>query len=98
MRTRNEYLHELRKVAPYIKEKYGVVSMRLFGSVAREENRPDSDLDVFVEMPPKALNLFALQVYLQELLGVSVDVVRNHSRLDPFFLNEISRDGITVFR
>ena len=71
--------------------------MRLFGSVARGDNRPDSDVDVFVEMPPKIFGIIALQQFLEDLLGVAVDVIRKHSNNNTFFLKQIERDGITIF-
>ena len=97
MKTKEEYIARLRKAAPYIKSEYGVKQMCLFGSIARGENKSGSDVDIFVDMPPKAFKYFGLCSFLQELLGEAVDVVRNHSKLDTFFLNEIKRDGISIF-
>ncbi len=71
--------------------------MRLFGSVARGENGDSSDVDLFVDMPPKALKIIALKLYLQDILTRSVDIVRYRSTLDPFLLKEIDKDGITIF-
>jgi hypothetical protein len=62
--------------------------------MARGDNREDSDIDICVDMPPKALKLSALKIYLQNLLGTSVDIVRRHQHLDSFLLEEIDRDGI----
>jgi predicted nucleotidyltransferase len=62
--------------------------------MARGDNREDSDIDICVDMPPKALKLSALKIYLQNLLGTSVDIVRRHQHLDSFLLEEINRDGI----
>ena len=72
--------------------------MQIFGSMARGEEHDGSDVDIFVNMPPKALKLVGLKQFLQELLGRAVDVVRYHSHLDPFLTNEINRDGITIFK
>ena len=46
--TRDEALTILRKVKPLLEKQYGVSSMILFGSVARDEAQPQSDVDVFV--------------------------------------------------
>ena len=97
MYGRQRCIELLTQATPYIRSKFGVKTMRMFGSVARGEEHDDSDVDIFVEMPPKALKIVGLKQYLQELLGRAVDVVRNHSQLDPFLTNEINRDGITIF-
>ena len=51
MKTTQEYITLLKQHAPILKDRYGVTSMSLLGSVARGEQREDSDVDVFVEMP-----------------------------------------------
>ena len=97
MCTRQQCFDRLEKAAPYIRQEFGVTSLCVFGSMARGDNHEGSDVDVFVEMPPKAFKMIALKDYLEELLGTAVDLVRRHCNLSPFFLNEIQRDGITVF-
>ncbi|MCM1139324.1 MAG: nucleotidyltransferase family protein [Muribaculum sp.] len=97
MCTRAECIEKLTQAAPFIRKEFGVQSMRLFGSMARGDNRPDSDVDVFVEMPPKIFRIIALQQYLEDILGVAVDVVRKHSNINNFFLKQVERDGITIF-
>ena len=97
MSGKQQYIELLTKATPYIRSEYGVRSLSMFGSIARGEERDDSDVDIFVEMPPKAFKVVGLKQYLQELLGRAVDIVRSHSNLDPFLTNEINRDGITIF-
>lgn len=90
-------IHILTKASHTLRTEYGVRSLRVFGSVARGESKDSSDVDLFVDMPPKALKMVALQYYLQGILGRGVDLVRARSTLDPFLLSEIDRDGITIF-
>lgn len=97
MSEKQQCIKLLTEATPYIRSEFGVRSMRVFGSVARGEENDESDIDIFVDMPPKAFKVVGLKQYLQELLGRAVDVVRNHSHLDPFLTNEINRDGITIF-
>ncbi|MDE6394866.1 MAG: nucleotidyltransferase domain-containing protein [Duncaniella sp.] len=80
-----------------IRNEYGVTEMYLFGSVARGDNRPDSDVDILVAMPPKIFVVSALHRFLENLLNSSVDLIRNHSHLSPQFINQISRDAIKIF-
>ncbi len=61
--------------------KLGVGSIALFGSVARGEARPDSDVDLLVDFdqPVGLFELVDLKNYLEELLGCSVDLVTRDS-------------------
>lgn len=55
---------------------YGVKSLSLFGSVARDEATSTSDVDLLVEFnrPVGYFGLFALQDHLEKILGCSVDL------------------------
>ncbi len=54
----------------------GVRSLAVFGSVARDEARPDSDVDVLVELerPMGLLGFIDIQLYLEGILGCTVDL------------------------
>lgn len=56
---------------------HGARNVRIFGSVARGDARPDSDIDVLVDMEPgrSLLDLGGLLMDLTDLLGHKVDVV-----------------------
>ena len=97
MEYRQHCIDILTKASHKLRTEYGVKSLRMFGSVARGEYNDHSDVDLFVEMPPKALKIVALKNYLQDILGRAVDVVRSRPTLNTFLLNEIDRDGITIF-
>jgi predicted nucleotidyltransferase len=60
---------------------YGVRSLAVFGSVARDEARPDSDVDVLVDFEGGATfdRYFGLLEYLEALLGCQVDLVTRPS-------------------
>jgi predicted nucleotidyltransferase len=69
----------LRQSTPAIKllaAKYGASNLRVFGSVARGTNRPDSDVDFLVEFEPgrTLFDLIGLRLDLTELLGANADV------------------------
>jgi uncharacterized protein len=64
-----------RKDVLAILARHGVEKARVFGSVARGEDTPDSDLDLLVDMPSATLvRLGSLRAELEEALGVAVDV------------------------
>jgi predicted nucleotidyltransferase len=78
MKTLSELREILREQEAYLEEQYGVQVIGVFGSFVRNEQRPDSDLDVLIELnrPPKIslIGLVELEQYLSELLGIQVDV------------------------
>ena len=78
-------------------QRFGVRSLALFGSLAREEARPDSDVDVLVEFdgPTTFDGHVGLLVYLEDLLGRRVDVVTAKG-LKPRMRPLIDRDLVRV--
>lgn len=60
---------------------HGARNVRIFGSAARGEAGPDSDLDFLVDLEPgrSLLDHAALLLDLQELLGLQIDVVTERS-------------------
>ena len=68
---------EKREEILRIAVKHGASNVRIFGSVARGDARPDSDLDVLVDMEPgrSLFDMGGLLVDLEGLLGCKVDVV-----------------------
>ena len=97
MKTSNEYIELLKSHISELKEQFGVRSFRLFGSVARGEQKEGSDVDVCVEMAPDIYLLVALKQFLEKLLGCSVDVIRMHRNMNKLLLKQIEKDGIYVF-
>lgn len=84
------------KILPILKET-GVTRAALFGSSVRGEAHEQSDLDLLVEFPPdqSLLDLAALKLRLEEVLGRPVDVLTNdavHPRLRPY----IERDQVPI--
>jgi len=72
-----EALRDARPAILEIAERYGARNIRVFGSVARGDNRDDSDVDFLVDLD-KGRTLFdlgGLLMDLRDLLGVEVDVV-----------------------
>lgn len=96
MYTTQECIDIIKVNLPQIQEKFEVRGLRLFGSMARGDNRPDSDVDLLIDMPPKILLVSQLKDFLENILNSSVDLVRNHPHLSPNFIQQISRDAITI--
>ena len=78
-------------------EKYAVKSMELFGSVARDEARSDSDVDFLVEFsePVGLFHFIGLKQYLESVLGCPVDLGTVTS-LKPQLKESVMREAIHV--
>ena len=82
--TANEILERLRTLKPELEERYAIDRIGIFGSVAREETRPTSDIDIVVYMPPDLLKRVRLKAELENLFGREVDVIRYRDSLNPY--------------
>lgn len=97
MKTSQEYVDIIKAHSSELHQRFGITSMRLFGSVARGDHHEGSDVDIFVTMPPKFFNLVLAAQYLEELLGCEVDLISDHENIRPFFRQQIEKDGINIF-
>lgn len=90
-------LQILKQKNAELETKFGVKSLLLFGSVARDEATPTSDVDLLVEFnrPIGYFGLFALQDYLENLLGCSVDLGTPDS-LKPYIRERVMGELIHV--
>jgi uncharacterized protein len=75
--NRSSILAALSARLPELRKHYGLKTLALFGSAARDELRPESDIDVLVEFdgPATFSRYFDLKDELERLLGRRVDVV-----------------------
>ncbi len=97
MKTVSECLALLRVYMQENARKYGISRMGIFGSVARQEQRQDSDLDIYVEGDLHGFfALSGIKCELEELLGCRVDVVRLREKMDDFLREKIRKEGISV--
>jgi uncharacterized protein len=72
-----QQLQERREEILRVAAKHGAVNLRVFGSVARGDARPDSDLDLLVDLGPNRSPFFpgGLLAELEDLLHRKVDIV-----------------------
>ena len=74
--------------------KLGVKSLSIFGSVARGEERPDSDVDILVEFEGRATfdRFMDAKFYLEDMLGCKVDLVTSQAikpRMKPHIMQDL---------
>ncbi|HUY33823.1 MAG TPA: nucleotidyltransferase family protein [Pirellulales bacterium] len=94
---RDEVLAILRANEERLRQQYGVRSLALFGSVARDEARSTSDVDLLVEFdrPTGYFGLVRLQLFLEQMLGSSVDLGTTGS-LRPSMRRRVEKEIIRV--
>lgn len=92
-----EQVRQRRSDIEQVARRHGAYNVRVFGSVARGEAGPDSDLDVLVrfEAGRSLLDLVGVQQDLEELLGCKVDVV-SEGGISPYLKDEIVGEAIPL--
>jgi predicted nucleotidyltransferase len=94
---KQQALNTLAKLKPELVKRFGVTRLALFGSTVRDEARPESDIDIVVafDSPATSAKYFGVQFYLEDELGVPVDLVTEKAmrpELRPF----IEREAVNV--
>lgn len=97
MLDKKKTIETLKSTRQYLDEHYGVRSMLLFGSLAKGEQHEGSDVDICVDMVPNLFNRAGVKVYLEELLGCPVDVVRMRENMNSVFKQQIQKYGVRVY-
>lgn len=94
---RDEVLETLRTRKQLLVERFGVVSLALFGSFARGQATETSDLDILVRFdgPATSRAYFGVQFYLEDLLGRPVDLVTEKA-LRAEIRSQVEREAVDV--
>jgi len=93
----SEIVNDRRPDIERLAARYGVKNLRVFGSVARGDAGPESDVDFLVELAPGTtlLRHAAFERELQELLGRTVHVVSERG-LRPRVRDRVAREAVHV--
>jgi len=94
MKTLDEILKILEQQRDFIRDKYKVKEIGIFGSYVRGEAKKTSDVDILVEFEktPSLLKFIELENYLSDTLGVKVDLVEKKGlkpRIGKYILQEV---------
>ncbi len=68
-------IERIKKIAVPVLKRAGVKRAGIFGSYARGEQTPDSDVDILVDVDGNLLDLVRIQLELKKILGKNVDIL-----------------------
>jgi predicted nucleotidyltransferase len=89
----NDIIELLRDEKRNLRDKFGLISIGLFGSHAKGTEGPESDVDLLVELSEARFDSLAgLQIYLERRLGRQVELIRKRKGLSERFLRRIERE------
>lgn len=90
----------LQILTQYQKEsgrRYGILSLGIFGSLARDVSSDASDVDVVVRLKePNLFTLSRIRIELEERLNRHVDIVSYRERMNPFLKERIQQEACYV--
>jgi len=93
MKTKKEIKHILKKNKPFLKKKFKVDEIGIFGSFARGDESKGSDVDILVRFSDSiGWEFIDLKEYLERILGLEVDLVTIKSlkpQLKDIILSEV---------
>ncbi|MFH1006730.1 MAG: nucleotidyltransferase family protein [Candidatus Latescibacterota bacterium] len=94
---RASILTNLRKYKERNQAKYGIQSMGIFGSTARDTMSAQSDIDIVVTLdPPDFYALIGIKNDIEEEFGRPVDIVRKRDNMNRFLKKRIEQEAIYV--
>ena len=95
--NRDEVLETLRKHKQVLRERFDVTGLALYGSFARNQATPESDVDILVRFggPATSRSYFGTLFYIEDLLGRRIDLVTDKA-LRPEFRPFVEQEALDV--
>ncbi|THB81648.1 MAG: nucleotidyltransferase [Desulfobacteraceae bacterium] len=94
---KNEIIKILRKYKKEFSYQYKILTIGVFGSVARDEAGHDSDVDIVVNiLEPDFFILAGIKIDLEQRLNKPVDIVSYRDSMSPFLKKQIDNEAIYV--
>lgn len=94
-------LDEIKKVALPACKQFSVKRLDVFGSYARGEGKPSSDLDLLVEFEEPERNpakrFFGLLHHFEDTLGCEVDLLTLTGMKNPYFRRRVLKERVTIY-
>ena len=95
--SRSDIINILKDFKNHHAEKYGILLLGIFGSVARDEAKETSDVDIVLKTKtPDPYNIVHIRDDLEKQLHHRVDVVRIRDNMNPFLKKRIEKEVVYV--
>jgi len=95
-------LNTLRRDIPQVCKKYGVAYVDAYGSIARNEQGENSDLDLIIEFEEPRRKLMTERFFgflhaLEDRYHMKVDLLTEKSLKNPYLIRNINKDRVRVY-
>lgn len=79
-------------------KKCGASKIAIFGSYVREEENPESDIDVIVEFSERKslLDIVGIEQELSDVIGIKVDLL-NEKSISPYLIDRIRKEMVVIY-
>ncbi|MCD6526725.1 MAG: nucleotidyltransferase domain-containing protein [Desulfuromonas sp.] len=95
--NRSTLLRQLEDYKKNNEEKYGILAMGIFGSFARNQAAPSSDIDIVIKMKtPDPYIVVHIKEELEGQLNMPVDIVRIREKMNHFLKDRIEAEAVYV--
>ena len=98
MNNKIELNEEIKKKIISILIKHGIKKILVFGSYARNEATPKSDLDLIVEFPEgtSLLDHVGMEIELSEALNMKIDLLSRNG-ISPYIKDQVLKEAIVIY-
>ncbi len=93
--SKHEIINFIKAEKPFLKENFGVLNIGLFGSFAKDQQKPDSDIDFLVEFAEPRFDWVAgLNIYMENKFGRKIEIIRKRALNKSKFFDRIAQEII----
>ena len=97
MKTKNDYISLLKSCGSELQQQFGVRSLHLFGSVARNEQKETSDIDICIKLQePNYFTIQDIKEDLEKIFRTKVDIISLGAIMRNFFKKSLEEDAIYI--
>lgn len=95
--TRAEILTQIKEYKDENAKKYGIISLGVFGSIARNESSKKNDVDIVVTIQqPNLFTLSRIRIELEEVIHTHVDLINYRNKMNSFLKKRIDKEAVYV--